>query len=45
MDKEYWDSCLFLTYLQNKPDEKGLVDIISALLRRAETGETLIVVS
>lgn len=45
MDKEYWDSCLFLVYLQNKPEERELVDIVSALLRRAESGETLIVVS
>lgn len=42
---EYWDTCLFLTYLQNKPEERELVEIVSALLRRAESGETLIVVS
>ncbi len=42
---EYWDTCLFLTYLQNKPEEQELVEIISALLRRAESRETLIVVS
>ena len=45
MASEYWDSCLFLAYLQNKPEERELVDVISALLRRAESGETLIVVS
>ena len=45
MIREYWDTCLFLAYLQNKPEEKEHVDIISALLRRAESGETLIVVS
>ena len=45
MASEYWDTCLFLTYLQNKSEEQELVEIISALLRRAESGETLIVVS
>ena len=45
MASEYWDSCLFLAYLQNKPGERELVDVISALLRRAESGDTLIVVS
>ena len=45
MDKEYWDSCLFLAYLQNKPQERELVETISALLRRAESGDTLIVIS
>ena len=45
MDKEYWDSCLLLAFLQDKPEERELVDIISALLRRAEAGDTLIVVS
>ena len=42
---EYWDTCLFIAYLQNKPEEGGLVDVISTLLRRAEIGNTLIVVS
>lgn len=45
MAKEYWDTCLFLAYLQNKPEERELVEIITALLRRAESGDTLIVVS
>ena len=45
MASEYWDTCLFLTYLQNKSEEQELVGIISALLRRAESGDTLIVVS
>ena len=45
MASEYWDTCLFLAYLQNKPEERELVEIISALLRRAESGDTLIVVS
>ena len=45
MAEEYWDTCLFLAYLQNKPEERELVEIISALLRRAESGDTLIVVS
>ena len=42
---EYWDTCFFLAYLQNKPEEQELVEIISARLRLAETGDTLIVVS
>ena len=45
MAREYWDTCLFLAYLQDKPEERELVDTISALLRRAESGDTLIVVS
>lgn len=45
MASEYWDSCLFLAYLQYKPEEQEFVEIVSALLRRAEAGETLIVVS
>ena len=45
MAKEYWDSCLFLAYLQNKPEERDMVEVISALLRRAETGDAMIVVS
>ena len=45
MASQYWDSCLFLAYLQNKPEERELVETISALLRRAESGDALIVVS
>ena len=45
MAREYWDTCLFLAYLQNKLEEKELVETISALLRRAESGDALIVVS
>ena len=45
MASEYWDTCLFLAYLQNKPEERELVETVSALLRRAESGNTLIVVS
>ena len=45
MASEYWDTCLFLAYLQNKPEERELVETISALLRRAESDDTLIVVS
>ena len=45
MVREYWDTCLFLAYLQNKTEEKNLVEIVPALLRRAENGEALIVVS
>ena len=45
MAREYWDTCLFLAYLQNRPEEQDLVETISALLRRAESGNALIVVS
>ena len=41
MASQYWDSCLFLAYLQNKPEERELVETISALLRRAESGDAL----
>lgn len=45
MVKEYWDTNLFLSYLQNKPEERERVEIIAALLRRAESGDTQIVFS
>ena len=45
MASQYWDTCLFLAYLQNKPEERELVETISALLHRAESGDALIVVS
>ena len=44
--KEYWDTCLFITYLQNKKEEKDIVDIVDALLRGAsQKNERLIVIS
>ena len=47
MIKEYWDTCLFISYLNDKPEEKSKVDIIEALIRNAEKATTniLIVVS
>ncbi len=30
MASEYWDTCLFLAYLQDKPEERELVEIIAA---------------
>ena len=45
MGKEYWDSNLFLTFLQNKPEEIEDVEIVGALLRKAEQRESLIIVS
>jgi len=43
---EYWDTCLFIAYLQNKEDEQDIVNIVDALLRGArEKNERLIVVS
>jgi predicted nucleic acid-binding protein len=44
--KEYWDTCLFIAYLQNRDDEGGIVDIVDALLRGAsQKNERLIVIS
>lgn len=44
--KEYWDTCLFIAYLQNKEDEQDIVDVIDVLLRGArEKSERLIVIS
>lgn len=44
--KEYWDSCLFIAYLQNKESEKDIVDVVDALLRGAsQKNERLIVIS
>ena len=45
MAKEYWDTCLFIAFLQNWSDERNFVDIVAARLRKAEEGENLIVVS
>lgn len=45
MAKEYWDTCLFIAYLKNSPDEQEDVDIIDALLRKAKKGENTIVIS
>ena len=35
MAREYWDTCLFLAYLRNRPEEQDTVDVIDTLLRRA----------
>ena len=35
MAREYWDTCLFLAYLRNRPEEQVTVDVIDSLLRRA----------
>ena len=44
--KEYWDSCLFIAYLQNKDNEQDIVNVIDALLRGAsQKNERLIVIS
>lgn len=47
MIKEYWDTCLFISYLNDKPEEKDKVDIIEAFIRNAEkpSSNILIVVS
>ena len=36
MFKEYWDTCLFISYLNDKPEEKDKVDIIEAFIRNAK---------
>ena len=45
--KEYWDSCLWISYLNDLPEEKGKVDIIDILIRKAQkpNSNILIVVS
>ena len=45
MDKRYWDTNLFLVFLQNTSQEQDKVDIVTALLKQAESGEMLIVTS
>lgn len=45
IQKEYWDTCLFLSFLNNRDDEKDKVEIISALLQGAKEKKRLIVVS
>jgi len=45
--KEYWDTNLFISYLNDKPEEKDKVDIIETFIRKAEKASSniLIVVS
>ena len=45
--KEYWDSCLWISYLNDLPEEKDKVDIIDTLIRKAQkpNSNILIVVS
>ena len=47
MAKEYWDTCLFIAFLQDKPEEQPIVEAIEALLRRSQTpsSNTILVVS
>jgi predicted nucleic acid-binding protein len=45
MAKEYWDTCLWIAYVKDSDDERTTVDIVDALLRGAQNGERLIVVS
>ena len=47
MPREYWDTCLFINYLANKPEEQAVVEIVDALLRNrlASASDTTIVVS
>ena len=47
MIKEYWDTNLFICYLNDKAEEKSKVDIIETFIRNAEkpTSNILIVVS
>lgn len=42
---QYWDACLFIAHLQDKEDEKEMVDTISTLFRDAEAGKIQIVTS
>ena len=45
--KEYWDSCLFISYLEDKYEDRDKVNVIETLLRRAgkPNSNLLIVVS
>lgn len=47
MISEYWDTCLFIAYLKNSPDEKSAAEAVDALIRTAQQPEKerLIVVS
>ncbi len=49
MIREYWDTCLFIAYLKNSPDEheQAAAEAVDALIRSAQlpTRERLIVVS
>jgi predicted nucleic acid-binding protein len=41
----YWDSCLFISYLQGKPEEKALTDMLHQLLKYSEGGALKILLS
>ena len=46
LSKEYWDTCLFITYLLNEVEEQDTVTVIDALLRGAsQKNERLIIIS
>lgn len=47
MISEYWDTCLFIAYLKNSPDEQSALDAVDALIRSAQSPakDRLIVVS
>lgn len=45
MKKEYWDSCLFISYLNNLKDEKDIANIVDILIQKAQKSEILIVLS
>ncbi|MFA7249547.1 MAG: type II toxin-antitoxin system VapC family toxin [Dehalococcoidia bacterium] len=44
-ERQYWDSCLWICYLQNKVEEHERVAAIRDLLRMAEAGRLHIVTS
>jgi predicted nucleic acid-binding protein len=45
VDRQCWDSCVFLAYLQNKPEEAKNVQVIRDLLHQAKAGRILVVAS
>ena len=47
MISEYWDTCLFIAYLKNSPDEQSATEAVDALIRSAQSPSNgrLIVVS
>lgn len=44
-EQQYWDSCIFLCALNDREDERDKVAAIAELLRKADDGEIIVVVS
>ncbi len=42
---QYWDSCLFIAILANRPNERERIDVIRHLIEQEKRGDFCIVAS